>query len=181
MILFLRHPRRSWDAVTVEREASSGLLWVSVVASGLLFPAGGLVVISGQIRSASVALLIASLWTTILLTLTWIESLGFRTFGRLHSRRITRSVAVAIVGHASVGWVVGAVLGLVVSVVVSFNSEINWRLGGLGVAAAVSAGAGLIVFELLTWIGVRHMKYANAPPATSTIDNSQQAPSLAPD
>jgi len=153
----------------VEREASSALLWIHCALAAALFPGSSLIALSGQSTAISLSVFLSVFWFAGLLTLVWIESVGIRTFGRLRQRRINTDVACAIVGHASVGWVVGAGFGLITSVIVSQKTDVYWRIQGVGIAAAISAGAGLIVFELLTYLGVRRMKYANAPNSGKTL------------
>ena len=103
------------------------------------------------------------LWFIVLLACAWVETIGVRTISRVRKFRINGDVAYAIVGHASVGWIVGAAAGLVVALFLSVRGQPIDTFKGLGIGAAVAAGAGLLVFEALTYFGIRRMKYANRP------------------
>jgi hypothetical protein len=108
--------------------------------------------------------------------LTWVEVGGIRFWGRVHGFRVTRGVAWSICGHASVGWLVGGCLAAVGWVVGQAISETDYRVFGSGrfvalapvaapVLIAVGGIAGLLLFETLTYLGVRRMRFANAPGA----------------
>lgn len=118
---------------------------------------------------------LAVLWYVVLLGLTRIESAGIRFFGRRRGWRVTPDLATAVCAHASVGW---AAAGLGV-LAVSMYWQAHWgpgttlvqRLSAVQyywVWAPSLAGvflAGLVLFEILVYIGVRECRYANPPGA----------------
>ncbi|MCC6425315.1 MAG: hypothetical protein IT435_00710 [Phycisphaerales bacterium] len=128
------------------------------------------------------ALLIAA----ILLSLTAIECRGILFFAKRRGWRLTPIAAWQICAHASAGWVVGAVVPLMAMAILwaapggrpSLLDRLLARGGGSGTAtystgdaalAGIVGGSyvlGLLVFEILVYIGVRQCRFAN-PPAAS--------------
>jgi sterol desaturase/sphingolipid hydroxylase (fatty acid hydroxylase superfamily) len=112
---------------------------------------------------------------TLLFLLTFVEAMGIRFFARRRGWRITRNVAWQICAHASIGWVLAAVLTLL-SLVVWLNLS-NFGLSGwmersgptgdyvMAAVPAVGFFAGMFVFELLVYVGMRRCRFANAPRA----------------
>lgn len=124
----------------------------------------------------------------ILLVLTWVEGLGLRFFGARRGWRVTRDVASQVCAHASVGWIFAALFPLVAlalstALVRNFpewggrfmNQRIDlsaftpWAkrvsVGELVTLLGLVGGflGGLMVFEMLVYVGVRRCRYANAP------------------
>lgn len=164
LLATFRRPIRSWDAVAAELPSSSALLWINCALAALIFPGGALVVIAhSKLDAAMLAPIAVAVWAAALLTLSWIESRGIRIIGRVRRFRITRPIAYAVVGHAAAGWVVGAAAGTITTVALDSPDYIEAKLTALGVGAATAAGAGLLLFEVLTYIGLRRMKFANHP------------------
>ncbi len=160
----LRWPMRSWNTVTADISSSSALLWINCTLAALIFPGGALIWIShSKLDAAMLAPIAVGVWTGALLALSWIESRGIRIIGRFRRFRITRAVAYAVVGHAAAGWVVGAIAGTITTAIIAREDYIEAKLNGVGVGAAVAAGVGLVFFEILTYIGMRRMKFANHP------------------
>lgn len=94
----------------------------------------------------------------VLILLMWVEHRGIRTFGSLRQWRISPAVARAVVDHASVGWLAGAIptLPIVGLFVVGIIDAVT-----TAVAFAALAALGLLTFETLVYIGFRSMRYAN--------------------
>lgn len=164
----LAHPLRSWHVVAVDRPSSSALLWANCLAAALIFP--GVAMVATAVhhwRAAPLAVAASVIWFVLLLVLCWIEAIGVRFFGRLRKFRITADVAYAIVGHATAGWIVGAIAGMATAVVMRASGNVAETMRGLATGALVAAGGGLLVFEALTYVGMRRMKYANRPRRTA--------------
>jgi hypothetical protein len=115
----------------------------------------------------------------VLLLLTWIEKRGIRFFAARRDWRLTNAAALQICAHASIGWIVcgtGSVLFLATLFAIartfgiapngSFDLRpyvdvtLHWSqtiaLLGLGGSYFV----GMLVFELLVYVGVRECRYA---------------------
>lgn len=128
----------------------------------------------------------AFLLGTLLFILTLIERSGIRFFASRREWRLTRAAASQICAHATVGWIIAALAPLVLAPLtttlisaldlggkrVDLSPLLPWNfsLAGALTAAGIALGyfAGLFVFELLVYTGVRQNKFAN--PA-ATIDN----------
>lgn len=190
--LMLRRPAAVFDLLRVDRTHLHSLLLVNLLLAGGLLAAPWVGTLIGDpargargsawlSRNGQFALSLAAGTIGIggvLLALTAIESLGVRFFGKRRGWRITPDVAWQVCAHASVGWVVAAVLTILALVVwlnLSYFGLGGWmtRRGGwgdLGLAAVPVAGflAGMLVFEILVYRGVRRCRYANPPAATNT-------------
>lgn len=121
-------------------------------------------------RALAYLLLAAGALVLILITLMWIEQRGIRVFGKLRGWRTTPAVAWTVVGHASVGWCIGAVFMTLPGAALTWTAtqdprraELPQVLALLAVTAgpAISALIGLLTFETLVYIGFRSMRYAN--------------------
>lgn len=113
-------------------------------------------------------------FTLLLRLLTMIEDRGIRFFGKQRGWRITREVSGAVCAHASIGWVIG---GILVFTALSLNFGQTWgsgaglirRVTGLMYyvqwvpVAALGFFAGMLVFEILVYVGVRECRFANPP------------------
>ncbi len=158
----LRHPVATWAAVrATDDTATFGLLILNITLAAV-----GATVWLHWVLPALVLLLLP--FAIFLLTL--IEYAGIRTFGKVRRRRITRPVATAIVAHASYGWLFGSLAGILLrAVVLLLDSSMARPIGPtwlLGVAGA-GALAALLWFEILVYLGVRAMRFANSPGATT--------------
>jgi hypothetical protein len=183
----LRRPRRVFDRMRMDDKGYLGLLGLNLGMAGLMLTVPWVGTLMGDparnARGASTAIrvfayarsmLVGTLSVGMLLfLLTFVEVMGIRFFGRRRGWRITRNVAWQICAHASIGWVLAAVLTLLSLVVwlnVSYFGLSGWleRAGSTGdyVMAAVPATgffAGMFVFELLVYVGMRRCRFANAP------------------
>ncbi|GMV24979.1 MAG: hypothetical protein AMXMBFR58_10100 [Phycisphaerae bacterium] len=136
------------------------------------------------VQAAVYALMVpfqAAIAAGILLVLTAIECRGVMFFARRRGWRLTREAAWQVCSHASAGWIVGALVPLFVMAVLwaaptgrpSLLDKLLARGGGIGVGsfsagdavlASVVVGAyviGLLVFEVLVYVGVRQCRWAN--------------------
>jgi len=116
--------------------------------------------------------------TLVLFALSLIEYAGIRFFGARRRWRVSHGVAMAVVGHASVGWLL-----------LPLTLPMCWGIAGAALvqqafapptgdawfSAAVVILTGiagplipLLAFEILVYEGVRRMRFANSePPASS--------------
>jgi hypothetical protein len=103
-------------------------------------------------------------------SLTAIEQRGIRFFGNRRGFRISKGVGWTIVGHASYGWLVsGALCGVLSFTPIRENLPwqdayvpfLVWHIDGAQLTIAAVALAGMLVFEVWVFLGVRGMKYAN--------------------
>ncbi|MFG0284287.1 MAG: hypothetical protein ACF8R7_07675 [Phycisphaerales bacterium JB039] len=177
------HRRAIW------REVRIGFPTDDRMRRALLFGAAALVAMHASILQAlgleqrlgsmfeavSVAIfLLLPLWTMVawlvLAALTEIERIGVQIFGRMHGRRITPAIATTIVSHASAGWLVGAVLltpawlaGRLLASAADHIGLLRWELVFAlpWLLPSLAAGAGLLLFETITYHGVLRLRYAN--------------------
>jgi hypothetical protein len=162
----LRHPVRIWRDVSVGSRSMTVLMIFNCAVAAAV-PAVAVAASGGR----SVAIPIFGMITGILVALCGIEYVGIRFFGSRRGWRVSHAVAEAIIGHASIGWVVGGLAACMTIVVGQFMRQpvvtvltvpIDLRLAFLSGPAAI----GLLTFETLVYIGVRHMRFANAPVAS---------------
>lgn len=195
--LLLRHPAGAWGLVRIE-PARQGFGRVNVVLAALLI---SVVAVARLIREAriarataptaessswsqAVAILSLSAWVVLgmialwgaallaLAFLTQVETWGVRFFGNRRGWRVTPTVADAVCGHASVGWLIAAVMWagcallvdtgvarrLIATLGIPRPSPSAW-LRGLAPLAGFLLG--LLVFEFLVFFGVRRNRFAN--------------------
>jgi hypothetical protein len=173
----LLRPVSIWERVRIERRRSFDLALASAVVTGVLFVGGPAAVAwrSGAGRDALLILLAgAPFAATVVLLLTWVETLGIRFFGARRGWRITKPVAWAVCGHAAVGWVVGGLLALVTFFVGATIWPQYASVSARGPAVFLSqipspptllmntaALIGMLVFETLVWVGMRRCRFAN--------------------
>lgn len=153
----------------MEAASGRGLAALNAAATGALAAA----VPAGALRDVGLFLTIGPALALLVFGLTFVETLGIRFWGRVHGFRVTRAVAWSVCGHASFGWVVGGGLAgaaWVVGQLDAVGSGYTAFGAGRVLATAPVAQLGLIVlaavvgmllFETLTYLGVRRMRYAN--------------------
>lgn len=148
-------------AVTAALEASPGI--GTTILVGVLAPVLGFVLV-----------------VLSLLGMTAIERSGIRLFGKVHHRRITRAVAETIVAHAATGWILAALLtwvGWLAGAGVAWLARReSWAMWELTLTAhywmpATGFVIGLLWFETLVYVGVRRMRFANAPGAGERLED----------
>lgn len=111
----------------------------------------------------------AILWTAafwVLWLLTRIEWKGIRFFGTRRGWRISPEVATTVVAHASYGWILAGLLGLGATLAgMALVEQGPLGLPWLGRAGLGAGGflAGLLCFEVLVYLGVREVRFANPP------------------
>lgn len=168
---------------TEGRRLEQVYIFIAAAAFAFSFPVAGLVryLLHG---SSSVEYLVSAVpfaiggWALLTL-LTWIERRGIRLWGRVHRRRITPAVAATICGHASVGWTLA---GLIVGcgfVLMLANLGYRGQDASLVIGAflyMLGVLAGLLIFEILTYIGLKICKFANHPNPTHTTSDRPAKP-----
>jgi len=164
--------------VRVETGSGRGLALVNAAAAGAIAAA----VPAAALRDVGLFLAIGPALAALVFGLTFVETLGIRFWGRVHGFRVTRAVAWSVCGHASYGWVAGGALAGAAWVVGQLDAAgSGYTVFGAGrvvVAAPVaqlgllvlSAVLGMLLFETLTYLGVRRMRYANQA-AASPVDS----------
>lgn len=148
-------------------------LFASPAASKLLIPRGlvKLPVTEYLLAACAVAL--------VLRGLTWIEYRGIRFMAARRGWRLTTDAATQVCAHASIGWVIGpAALTWLLSErrfdrwSAALPDSWKFELFGVNPLGAESARftglglsllAGMIVFEVLVYAGVRRCRWANPP------------------
>ena len=103
--------------------------------------------------------------------LTRVEYLGIRTFGRVHGKRITRTVARTITAHATAGWLAASLLasaGFLIGAVLHnralHHNAGDWRgpmMLSVGILPLLGGLAGMLWFEVIVYLGVLNCKFAN--------------------
>lgn len=169
----LLYPVRVFNRVRIERDSSQRLLLSHIFVASVLLSVGpwldlGRLFLDSPLLAWPLNFLISFVG---LFGLTKIESLGIRTFGARHRWRVTPDVALTVTAHAAVGWVLGGVLFLLAVLFPLPAWYITLPRGPLGFAfnaaavipAVLALAAGLIVFELLVYVGVRRCRFANPP------------------
>ncbi|TVS07219.1 MAG: hypothetical protein EA423_04540 [Phycisphaerales bacterium] len=150
----------------------------TVLAGAILLDPGLGMSQAGAAAFAAMAWLLVTPTGVILLRgLTYIEERGLRFFGTRHGFRISPAVARSVCAHAAVGWALGAILGAFVTIAlwlllfwpVGLATRLapmyggrpppTWSADALGLA--FGAGAALLWFETLAYIGMRKCRYAN--------------------
>lgn len=154
----LRGPVRMWDEVLVERVLRNDVFAMVTLLAAAYLPA----IVIGLIAELGLAPVWHVVWVIaigavgffpLLVIALWIEINGIRFFGRNHRWRITKEVAHAVCAHATPGWFVGTI-PLLVFLLDRREYVFGWYL-------LAAAGAGLLGFETLVYIGMRRMKFAN--------------------
>ena len=165
----LASPQGYWDRVIVDRGTGRSLTWVHAGLTSILA-----IGVPGYVAKAW-APMVVFLPATVALVflLTTVESLGLRFWGRAHGSRVNKDVAWAVCGHASAGWTLGAVVSVIAWLaagLLGFGPRVAsiqmgpWMaVSGVTLAGALLVGAvtGLMTFEILAYLGVRRMRFAN--------------------
>jgi hypothetical protein len=182
-LLMFVAPRAASSAMRIDRGTSESLLICNLslattlntcaVAHALAKKPGRFEVF-GLADVVAYALAAAIMWIVLfwmVSILTVVEQRGIRFFGKSRSWRITRNVALVVVAHAAVGWVIGGCLMLAASLLTTTRYVVIGReYVSTGWILAAGFFLGLLVFETLVFLGVRQCRFANLPdpPAAST-------------
>jgi hypothetical protein len=107
-----------------------------------------------------VGMILSTACFCLLLVLTAIEGVGLTIITKRRGWRVPRGGRLALLAHASYGWVLLAALGIgAILVLQSAAGHGTLVLALLVIPALVP----LLVFETLVYIGMHRMKYANPP------------------
>ncbi len=172
----LARPVREFDSVRVDPD-DRVLLWANSVVAGVLLAFAWPIIQHDLVSSSSPMIdfmIVAPLGVLIVRALIAVEQWGTVFFGRRRGWRITPAIARAICAHAAIGWVIGGGLSLA-GWLLGTVLEASLRTSALGLVRPIVilsprwmpiAGllAGMMVFELLSHIGMRRMRFVNPGP-----------------
>jgi hypothetical protein len=161
------------DAASSRRLRDRHLLVAALVSAGGALVAHGAAAGPADLGVVLFALVgLPPLVYGLLRLLTAVERRGIMLWGRVHGRRVSAAVAHTVVGHASAGWVMGALLvalshplGALVRHVAVVRPAATYEVFLLApLLLPMLAGlCGLVWFETLVYVGVRACAYANRP------------------
>lgn len=107
----------------------------------------------------------------LLLSLTKIEALGVRFFGRQRGWRVTKSIAWNVCCHASIGWTIGCLLHALTPLgliwggrlldLLPAQTAIDIAVQYARWSPVVALFVGMLIFETLVYVGVRECRFAN--------------------
>lgn len=178
----IRRPRAMWAQVRVEAPASGDLLTLNcgLAATGLaLYSAPFLMLGTSRLGILDPRIVVGLLGTfclvaffgaMALMALSFVECGGIRFFGGRRRWRITHEVGMAVIGHASFGWLLAPITLPVCWSIASAGllGALNGAQGPGPIASAVTVAAmlagpliPLLAFEGLVYLGVRRMRFAN--------------------
>jgi hypothetical protein len=187
-VLTLTTPPRLFDRMRIEATSARSLFWINTLAASVPLPTAMLLeraLRDGNPSQPTRAGLALAVVLVLVPLLTWIETLGLRTFGRQRRWRITPDVAWTVCAHASFGWVLAGWLlagGFVVGSLGLDAAAIAWldqhaspwlaqsvialvRPFKSSVTLLVAGFVGMLAFECLVYVGVRRCRFANPPTA----------------
>lgn len=174
--LLMLRSRSAWDRVRIvpRRRAAPFLVNCTIAAAiiGAMLLAPGPLTPGGARRSYAIAF--AGNAFILLIVLTLIEHAGVRFFGRQRRWRVSRAVADAVCVHASVGWIIAALLfgvgwhagqRLTLEPLLVLPEPLFGGIALTWAAILPIAGflLGLLAFEILVYLGVRRLRFANHP------------------
>ncbi|MFG0292896.1 MAG: hypothetical protein ACF8MJ_07055 [Phycisphaerales bacterium JB050] len=166
ILAVLTEPRSIWARLQMVMPGSFGLLVANAALAGIVY---------GVSVNALVAMPPFAIGVCVL---SLVEYFGLRFFGKRHGWRVSPAVAMTVVGHAGVAWLVaGCLAGIGFWLGGAFSGGIEVpsflrMLAGRGMIEwehllpVVGFLAGMLVFEVLVYIGVRRCRFANPPTAT---------------
>ena len=177
----VRRPLRRWAEVAAERRSGVNLAVANCAAAGLLW---GVVMARSQTvwhqpgsaaRFAALAAGATAGAAAVLMLCCAIERVGIGLFGLRRGWRTSAGVAWAVVGHASVGWLLMPATAAVAAALsgayinrapAAWSGLLMWDVWRVGFALA-PLFVGMVAFEMLVYVGWRAMRYANHPRAGS--------------
>ncbi|MBX3407549.1 MAG: hypothetical protein KF869_12385 [Phycisphaeraceae bacterium] len=179
-VMLIREPGRLFARARIGHSADAPLLFRSVAVASIaaLAPLCGFALAAAGRSSRehdiiAVLMFLFSLWgvfTVLLLVLTTIERVGITFFANRRGWRVPPPVARTICANAAPGWIAAGVLcGIGLCAVpamlrVARDVPPPWRTTADAAAASpplLGFIAGMIVFEMLVYVGVRRCRYAN--------------------
>ncbi len=172
-VAIARRPMGSWNVVRLDVPSSDRLTTVNLLVSSAMvgvglasFAAAHDAVEGRQLGEwASVFLAATASAYFILLVCVSIESIGIQLLGKRHGWRIDAVAASTIVGHASYGWVVGALVFFCVGPLSGLAREFDALVAAFSGVSIVAAVVGLLSFETLVFVGLRRLRFANSDEA----------------
>jgi len=166
----IREPRAFWERVRPDQRSGRDLAFINAaVTASLVLGIPVATRLSGELFYALLWMIaFGAVWT-----MTLAEQFGVRFWGNVHGGRVTKAIAWSVCGHASAGWTLGGLLagggwalGRALGDPRLFTIDVSWHYQDVGLALALfvcGAVIGMFVFETLTYIGVRRMRFVNAP------------------
>lgn len=166
----LRHPRACWDNIRPDTSRSFLLYLTNTAIAALL---ATLAMIPGPQWSPSSRYMLAFFLSLFLLIalLSFVAALGVWLFGHRQWRNRTHAFLIAIIGHASFGWLIsGAALGVGCQIMQHSNAtrlatmKLAGNLTGTSIVQAIIAWGfilGMLVFFILCGLGCRMLRRAN--------------------
>jgi hypothetical protein len=192
----LTHPAKIFDLATAEVPQSRTFKHLCLFGAGLFTSFAILLIYFGFQATHSPAFAVGDRVVAVIVIadaamlgvpialifgiLTAIERRGIRAFGRLNSRRIDAGVAETIVAHASAAWftvpVLMVLMWLAGLLTRTLAERFSWALWELTLTApywtpVLGAFAGMLWFEIVVWIGVQRMRFANSPSVACRVQN----------
>ncbi|MFN7021998.1 MAG: hypothetical protein ACK4WH_11820 [Phycisphaerales bacterium] len=191
LLVTIRHPVGVWGTVVIGGGTDNKLLFTTLIAAaiGVMLPPAALVslLIPGGI--VLVVLFAGPLSvmaiTLVLYWLTRIEEWGIGYFGSRRGWRLTPAVARTITAHAAVGWLAAALLFwplMLLNLMYQPSKLVRPGVGAIwplaldvlrSVLPFLGAFIGLLMFEVLVYIGMRRCRFANQQ-AAPTLDPALQ-------
>ncbi len=176
----IRHPLQTYDTVRADPDDRM-LLWSHAIVAGLLLGAAWPIIQYELISSEHPALdfmIVGPVAVLLVRLLIAVEQWGTRFFARRKGWRVTRPIARAICAHAAIGWVISGLLALGGWLLGSVL-ETTLRTSALGPFRPMVilsphwmpvAGilAGMLIFETLSAVGMRRMRFVNEDRREST-------------
>lgn len=183
------HPRKCWEQMQIHTASGLSLMGWGLTL-GLALPALGLLTVAvyGTIDSSDPSAILAGMFFILILGGGYlIAAMLYAAFAvsrmkfwaRHRGYRIDSRIAWTIIGHASFGLVLAPMLVfiamlMILAILLSevFASQVSGDASGIQLTLAVSSyililasiPIGLIVFEILSSLGMRRMRYRNLHP-----------------
>ncbi|MEM9881417.1 MAG: hypothetical protein AAF800_00685 [Planctomycetota bacterium] len=167
-------PRRSFGRLHLGGSNLRDRLFLLSVAS-LVGGGWGLATLALTDRGFLMAWLQGMAAAKVVLAMSYVEVLGVTFFSRRRGWRVPLARAERVVAYASVGWVAAAAVLTLLRAVDAAGHADRWITRAVGTAAidtglllaAVGFGLAVLGFEALVWVGVRAVRFGNAPASAS--------------
>ena len=172
--------QRTWQRLAVAKGHNGVLIVVNCLVAGcapfIVFVAlsVGLGSLLAAVYNTAILLPIGLGVSAVYLALTIIEGVGIGLISRRRGWRIHQGMRAPILGLASYAWILCTILILIAVLIVLLigSGKDPWP------QVVVGAGAlsGLLQFEILVYIGMRKMRFANAPGSEKELAESGDTP-----